>query len=133
MKFKLIEDYKYYNPTPNDELIDNCYLRALCKCYDLQYEEAQKLLPNGRLSTVMQVLNKLGYKDKWNYVITDPDERLLTPAAFAQKYPVGTYYCILDKTEKYNSFHMIAIKDGIIYDTSNCSNYSYVLYVWKIV
>ena len=127
------EEYEYWNPTPDNELIDNCYIRALCKCYDMPYDEAQDILPNGNLSTIFMTLDTLGYQDHWNYVINDDEHnKLLTPAAFAEQYSEGTYYIILDKTLSYDSFHMIAIIDGIIYDTSDCSNYSYVLYVWKI-
>ena len=141
MKFTIIEDFENYNANPQGKNTDDCVIRALSLAYDLNYNSVKNELNNiarkdtGKFNyfdTIQLFIEKHGYQEFYNNennkaIVDDVED-------FQRKNRNGIYvvYCSnKTKQDSSNSFHLVTIINGKIYDTWDSANY-YVLGAWKI-
>lgn len=117
-----------YNPNPTGRSVEDCSVRALTIALDTDWETAYELMSDNGLamgdmphadSVWGAVLRQNGYYRK-TIPNTCPD--CYTIGDFASDNPRGTYVLGTGR-------HVVAVKDGDIYDAWNSSN-EIPIYVW---
>lgn len=140
MKFKLVEEQINYNANPWDKNEGDCAIRALSLAYDMNYNRVKSELNSfanknkskfNYIDTIEVFINKYGYDETYD---TESGNVPATVDKFANKYKHGTYTIFCSnrtKQDTSNSFHLVTVVDGKIYDTWDPSNY-YVIKAYKI-
>lgn len=122
--------YVYYNPNPKYNRVGDCVVRALTIALNKDWDEVYtELFVNGYSMKDMPsanhvwgvVLRKNGYKQ---YAMPDDCPYCYTVEKFAVDHPQGVYILALDS-------HVVAVKDGIIYDTWDSGNEIPIYYFKK--
>ncbi len=117
-----------YNPNPAGRTVGDCAVRALTVALDVDWEEAYELIARAAFamadmpssdSVINAVLRSEGFI-RQTVPNTCPD--CYTVEDFALDHPVGVYVA------KANG-HVVAIRDGIAYDSWN-SGREIVIYYW---
>lgn len=115
--------YIYANPRHDGQCINDCYIRVVVFATGIDYEtvegmfsDKQKVLgekyPN-KLPTITAVLEDLGYRHQEVYKDSIQKSRMKV-ASFLKQHK-GEYIL---KTNN----HLCYVKDGILFDTWDCSN-----------
>lgn len=109
--------YEYYNPNPYQMDTDDCTLRALTIALNVDWYTAHVLMDNmamqmgfisgDKKEVFFAVLRQYGF-EREAVPNTCPD--CYTAEDFAQEHFKGTYVLAFGN-------HVVAVKDGIIYDT----------------
>ena len=124
--------YKYLNLHPEGKKVRDCVKRALSFCTGLPYQEISLILNRLKKETGCKTFNE---NKNWKKFVKDMGwEKIYFPAEkgyermngerFCEYYPKGTYLLRM-------AHHLSVCKDGIIYDTWNCSE-KCVYNAWKI-
>lgn len=117
--------YRYYNANEFGNNIEDCSIRAISVAEHISWDEAyQKLSDYARarglmLSSVISIESYLD--DNYYRIETYPEQ---TVREFAEENPYGTYLITM-------SGHITILKDGIIYDTFDCTNRK-IWSVWEV-
>ena len=134
--------YCYYQPNSKDpkrkgSSFGDCTIRALSKALELSWIEAYDVtVPLCRkyycsnifdmpLAFRKEALKELGFS--YTGIAITKGSKRPTVAKFASEHPSGTYILSL-------ASHIVAVKDGLYYDTWNCGNkavYGYFTYSEK--
>lgn len=110
-----------YNPNPRGIDTGDCVIRAICKALDMEWEKVYMDLTVRGLQYCMwgdtnavweRYLRESGFVQQ-TFPSTCPDT--YTIADFAKDHPEGTYIVA-------TGTHVVAVKDGDYYDTSNSGN-----------
>jgi len=142
MKFRLVEEQIEYNANPQDRNENDCSIRALSLAYGLNYNQVKNELKHlgyedktqfNELNVIKKFIDKHGYKKFINNE-RDAENNIGSVESFAKKYHNGVYivYCSNNiKQNTSNSFHLVTVANGNIYDTWDSSNY-YVIGAWEV-
>ena len=117
--------YEYYNPNPNGSTVGDCVIRALCKAFDIAWDDCYNLVvAYGYMMKDMPSANRVWGKlllDKgYKRFIVDCD---CTISEFAQLHPKGTYILAMQG-------HVVCMIDGVYYDSWD-SGREVPLYYWQ--
>lgn len=107
--------FRYKNVNPNKSDINDCTIRAISVAKGISWDEAyEELSTQARRKGLMMDSAEFieGYLDK-EYSRICPRE--MTVAEFLNKHLIGTYLITMKG-------HITVIKDGILYDTFDCSD-----------
>ena len=119
--------YEYLNMNPEKEHINDCVTRAISFAMDMPYEViARKLVlvselydcPKLCMSCYAHLLDNVF---KLPRVYADD----LYPDEFADRFPFGTYLLRMNG-------HLMAIRDGVIYDTFDSRYYDFITDAWRV-
>ena len=125
--------YKYYQPNKKDirDAYGDCTVRAISKALDLTWVDAFKLMIpycieyqvtnifDCPIKTRKEILSELGFE--YTGVSNKRGTKRPTVSSFAKEHKTGTY--IINVAN-----HVVAVVDGIYYDTwdsGDCSVYGY--------
>jgi hypothetical protein len=107
--------YKFYNANKKGNFVNDCVVRAISIAEHLTWDDAYD-----KLSDIAQ--NEGILLDDVNFVENYLDQRYertchysKTVGEFIEEYPIGTYLITMPN-------HITVVKDGVIYDTFDCSN-----------
>lgn len=124
---ELTEIFEHYNPHPQDKNVGDCVKRALTKVFELDYMKIQRELNRYKVTTGAKVFNE---NRNWMPFIEDKGAKRVSGFHrtrvwdFARQHPKGKFLVRVAK-------HVIAVVDGIIYDTWDSRNYS-IGRVWEV-
>lgn len=136
---QIAEDLVNYNANPQDRNTGDCTIRALSLAYNKSYNNVKSELHNlasnnhGKFNdenVVRAYLEKNGYKTKFD----NTQQNLSTVEKFTKQHLHGCYVVFCSnkiKQDTSNSFHLVAVLDGVIYDTWDSSDY-FVIEAWEI-
>lgn len=120
-------NYVFFNPHPKNEFRDDCVKRALVKLTGKSYQAISDGLREHRKITGVRCFNDNPNPKSFainiiglTCTIFDESERI-SVREFCARFPCGKYIASTNG-------HWVAIIDGIIYDTFDCSDrtvYSY--------
>lgn len=108
--------YKPFNPNPSGKRVGDCVVRAICKLFNLTWEDAflQLTLKAYAMHDMPsanavwgEYLKERGFKKR---VLEDTCPACYTTAEFAEEHPHGRYLLA-------TGTHVIAMVDGIYYDS----------------
>ena len=124
--------FSYLNLHPQQKKVRDCVKRAIAFVSDTPYEQIAKELNELKKEIKSKVFND--NKNWKEYVSRKGWEKLSFPSEkgkvrmngerFCQQFPKGTYLLRM-------AGHLTAVKDGVIYDTWDCSQ-KCVYTAWKI-
>ena len=113
--------YKYFNPNPKGSYVGDCVIRALCKVFDLSWDEVYldlmvigffiKDMPSAN-SILNIYLLRNGFR---RFTLPDTCPDCYTVKDFCNDYRDGTYVLATGS-------HAIAVVDGDYYDSWNSGN-----------
>lgn len=114
--------YEYYNPNPAGRSVGDCAVRAISKVLGQSWDDvyaglalegfAVKDMPDG--DTVWgRYLKRSGFS---RHVVSDDCPDCYTVGKFAEDHPAGSY--ILSMPGR----HVVAVADGVIYDSWDSQN-----------
>ena len=129
--------YKYYQPNKKDvkDKYGDCTIRALSKAFDISWIEAFDMtIPYCREyqtanlfdmdnKTVQEVMSRLGFE--YHGISNKKGTKRPTVESFAKGHKDGTYLLSV-------AHHIVAVVDGVYYDTWNCGRKSLYGYYEKI-
>ena len=119
--------YKYYNPNPIAARVGDCVIRAISFVTNQSWVKTYiDLCIYGIMNCDLPSSNNVWgryLRDKGfrRYIIPDTCPICYTVEQFSNDHPAGTYLLALNG-------HVVAVQDGIIYDTWDCSGESPVYY-----
>jgi len=142
MKFKLVEEQIEYNANPQGKNEGDCTIRALSLAYDMNYNSVKSELNSlaRRNESKFNTIDTINaFIDHHGFVKYINNESMSGAAIddvedFARKNKHGVYviYCTNKiKQDTSDSFHLVAVINGKIYDTWDPSEY-YVVGAWYI-
>ena len=125
----MVNKYAYYQPNAKDikDKMGDCQIRALSKALDLTWLQTFDLImPICRevqapdifccdLKVVKELMSRLGFE--YTGISTKKGTDRPTVREFAIKHKKGAYVCSL-------AGHVVAVVDGMYYDTWDCGNKS---------
>jgi len=108
--------FVYYNPNPQNKLVGDCVIRAICKLTDREWEDVYlDIALQGFMMHDMPTANHVwGTYLKENHFVqtllpnTCPD--CYTVKDFCTDFPQGTYLLAIGN-------HVVAVQDGNYYDS----------------
>ena len=119
--------YVFFNPHPKNEYRDDCVKRALVKFTDRSYAEISDGLREHRKITGVRCFNDNPNPDSYatrvlglGHISFGENERM-SVENFCARFPKGKYIASTNG-------HWVAIVDGIIYDTFDCSDFTVYSY-----
>lgn len=129
--------YKYYQPNKKDvkDKYGDCTIRALSKAFNISWIDAFDMtIPYCREyqtsnifdmdnKKVQEVMSRLGFK--YYGISNKKGTKRPTVESFAKEHKNGTYLLSV-------SHHIVAVVDGIYYDTWNCGRKSLYGFYEKI-
>ena len=120
-------NYIFFNPHPKNEYTGDCVKRALVKFTGKSYKEISDELSEHRKITGVRCYNDNPNPHSYatNFMgltctIFKKSERI-SVKDFCNRFPKGKYIANTDG-------HWVAIVDGIIYDTFDCSDFTVYSY-----
>lgn len=125
--------YCFFNPHPQNKIVNDCVKRAITKASGRDYKEIALCLNRYKKVTGAPKFNSkenaVRYieKEMQGIRMTFPvkaGQPRMNGERFCKRYPKGTYILQMPK-------HVVCVKDGIIYDTWDCS-LKCVYGAWKI-
>lgn len=130
MSIKILDAVRYYNANPDAKSKPDCVIRALSMAYDMDYKDVKK-----ELREIMKGMNL----DVWNIRLvfevfikdhgvkdTVKIKEDITVGEFMESHPTGTYIIRCQDrpiTRGSKSGHLVAMVDGDIYDSWDCTRY----------
>lgn len=113
--------YKHYNPNPHGKFVGDCIIRALTKIFDKSWDNIgleyfifaynEKDMPSSN-AVLKKFLKQNGYKKK---LLPDECPECYTVDDFSNDFGLGKYIVG-------TGTHIIAIVNGIIYDSWDSRN-----------
>jgi hypothetical protein len=129
---EVIMSFEFLNLHPKGKNVRDCVKRALTFATGLTYQEVSLMLNRLKEETNCKKFNedknwkeyikRLGY-EKLSFQAIQGCNRM-TGETFCEYYPSGTYLLRM-------AHHLTICKDGVIYDTWNCSE-KCVYNAWKV-
>lgn len=121
--------YEYWNPSPNGSRVGDCAVRALSKILGTDWETAYTMLclkgfsrfdmPNSN-AVINSVLAEHGFRRD---IIPNTCPDCYTMEDFSKDHPAGRFVAGTGD-------HVVAVIDGVIYDSWDCSNEVPIFY-WQ--
>lgn len=122
--------YTALNVNPKGNLTTDCAVRSIALATGKSWDDVfigitaiafnEKLMPDTN-SVWSKYLKNKGFK---RHSIPDSCPDCYTVSDFAADHSTGTYVVCCDG-------HVVCVKDGVIYDTSDCGKLT-ALYYWKL-
>lgn len=122
--------YQYYNPNPHKKNVGDCIIRALTKIFDRTWDDIgleyyifafnEKDVPSSNI-VLKKFLKQYGYKKK---LLPNECPDCYTVENFSENFGLGKYIVGTGS-------HIIAIVDGVVYDTWDSRNENIIYYFEK--
>lgn len=119
----------FYNPNPENQLVGDCVIRAICKLLNRDWEDAYiAITAYGLMMHDMPSSNRVwerylydqGYR---RTLLPDTCPDCYTVKDFCRDYPSGSFLLAIGN-------HVVAVQDGRYYDTWDSGN-EIPIYYWK--
>lgn len=106
--------YRYMNMNPKGNDVEDCSIRAISVAEGISWDKAYEKLSTSamKLGLMLSDVNAIEHYLNKRYDKVRPDK---TVGEFVKKHPTGTYLITMPG-------HITVLKNGINYDTFDCSD-----------
>ena len=121
--------FKYYNCNPAKRQVNDCVIRSISLAQNKSWDDVYSELSN-LAQADCTLLDDVTFVEpylnaKYNKVCFKCDGKRMDVKTFAERNPYGTFLITMRG-------HITCIKDGIIYDTWDCSD-NIIWSAWEVI